>query len=350
MFKINGDVLLLTDIHFGRKNYRLNIVDDTIKFYKMVIDKYKVKNIIILGDVWHNRTYIDWFIFNKVNEFFRYIKEKDINVTILIGNHDSYYKSTISINSLSYLRDMFNFNIIDEDTEFIINGKKGLLVPWIPEIKFKKDPSKYDIIFGHFEIKGAPLTKGIKSEGGNNKNIFKNTKIISGHYHIKSDMYLGTSEQHDFGDFNEKKGVHILKPNFELEFIENKIAPKYIYLYINSKKELPIRIEGAFTKKQNFKTIEELYKYYNFKNDIIKIILKYDDKLILNTVRVFMNIENIEYIIIDETEELLKNISLEKSIHDDKVDIISIINNKDLDTNTKEIFNELYKVALDKME
>jgi len=63
-----------------------------------------------------------------------------------------------------------------------------------------------------------------------------------------------------------------------------------------------------------------------------------------------MNIENIEYIIIDETEELLKNISLEKSIHDDKVDIISIINNKDLDTNTKEIFNELYKVALDKME
>jgi len=189
MFKINGDVLLLTDIHFGRKNYRLNIVDDTIKFYKMVIDKYKVKNIIILGDVWHNRTYIDWFIFNKVNEFFRYI----------------------NINSLSYLRDMFNFNIIDEDTEFIINGKKGLLVPWIPEIKFKKDPSKYDIIFGHFEIKGAPLTKGIKSEGGNNKNIpltkgikseggnnkniFKNTKIISGHYHIKSDMYLGTSEQ-----------------------------------------------------------------------------------------------------------------------------------------------------------
>jgi len=350
MFKIDGDCLLLTDIHFGRKNYRVNIVNNTIDFYKKVIEEYSIKNIIMLGDIWHNRTYIDWNIFNIVNEFFKYIKEKEISTHILVGNHDSYYKSTIKINSLEYMRTMFNFNIIDKDTECLINNKRTLMVPWIPDIMFKGDPKKYKLILGHFEIKGAPLTKGIKSEGGNNKNIFKNTKVISGHYHIKSDLYLGTSEQHDFGDFNEKKGVHILKPNLELEFIENTIAPKYIKIYIDSRNKLPVRIDGAFTKKQNFSTIESLYKYYNFKNDIIKIILKYDDSLILNNTRVFLDIENIDYIIIDETEEILKYICLEESVHDDKVDIINIINNKDLDSRTKTIFNELYKNALDKID
>ena len=97
--------------------------------------------------------------------------------------------------------------------------------------------SRCEIAMGHLEVKGFEMHKGHFSESGLDKKIFEGyDKVISGHFHKKSDdgriYYLGTQYEITWSDYVVQKGFHIFDTDTrELTRVSNSytIHKKIIY-------------------------------------------------------------------------------------------------------------------------
>jgi DNA repair exonuclease SbcCD nuclease subunit len=238
--KINSKKIgLFSDIHIGLSQDSSLWHDIVIEFAKWASEKYTnlgINDIIICGDVFHNRSEISVSTLDIAKRFFDYFK--DFQVYILAGNHDSFYKDHSKVNSISLLDGWNNIKIIDKEPLIIdlIDNKKASLIPW--GIDYQNIPES-DITFGHFEIVSFYMNTYKKCEHGlSSSNLFEKSKyIISGHFHKKDHrkydkgdiLYLGSPYQQNYGDTLDERGIYVfdLSDN-TFEFIENNISPKFI--------------------------------------------------------------------------------------------------------------------------
>ena len=94
-------IALLGDCHFGIKNDSPNFHNLYEIFYKSFI-KYlidnDIKQVIQLGDLFDKRRQI---CFNTLSEckryFFKPLKEAGIEFYTIVGNHDIYYRQSLSV-------------------------------------------------------------------------------------------------------------------------------------------------------------------------------------------------------------------------------------------------------------
>ena len=128
-------VAIITDTHYGaRKNSKL-FHDYFLKFYNDIffptIDKEGIDTILHLGDAFDNRTGINFAALSWAkNNIFDPIKERGINVHLIVGNHDSYYKNTNDVNAVDLLlREYDNVNVYSEATEILVDKLKILFNP-----------------------------------------------------------------------------------------------------------------------------------------------------------------------------------------------------------------------------
>ena len=242
-------IALLTDTHFGARNDNLNFNDYFYQFYEGVFFPYLqqngIKHCIHLGDLMDRRKYVSYRILKDFRERFiqpfNYLK---INLHILVGNHDIYFRNTNDINSLNELLGQRHDNIFlyAEAQEVNFDGFPILLMPWInPQNEIYSfgmmDETKADTMVSHLEVVGFEMHGGHFSESGFDKSQFKKfDTIFSGHYHKKSDdgqiYYLGTPYQMTWSDYNCPKGFHIFDTETrELTRIVNpqKIFEKIYY-------------------------------------------------------------------------------------------------------------------------
>lgn len=234
---------LFTDIHIGLNQDSIvwhNIVLEFAEWCSKKFLEKGINDIIICGDVFHNRSEISVATLDTAKKFFDCFK--DFQIYILAGNHDSFYKDHSLVNSISLLDGWSNIKIIDkEPKEFKMRNKKGVLVPW--GTKFEDIPNS-DVCFGHFEIVSFYMnTYKVCEHGMSSNDLFKKAKtIISGHFHKKDHrkydngeiIYLGSPYQQNFGDTLDDRGVYIYDiDKNEFEFIENDISPKYFKLSVN---------------------------------------------------------------------------------------------------------------------
>ena len=101
-------VALLTDTHYGFKKGNQDFHDYFLKFYNDVffptLKKEKIKHVIHMGDVFDIRKNIDFWSLNWAKKnIFAPLEEMGITCDLLVGNHDSFYKNTLEINSLECL-------------------------------------------------------------------------------------------------------------------------------------------------------------------------------------------------------------------------------------------------------
>ena len=101
-------IALITDTHFGARNDSLPFNEYFYKFWEEIffplIDKKGIDTIIHLGDTMDRRKFVSYKIANDFRtRFIKPIIDRDINMHILIGNHDTYYKNTNDINSIEEL-------------------------------------------------------------------------------------------------------------------------------------------------------------------------------------------------------------------------------------------------------
>ena len=101
-------IALVTDTHFGARNDNLNFNDYFYKFYEELFFPYlKENNIptaIHLGDVMDRRKYISYRIAKDFRErFIQPLNHLEVQLHMIVGNHDIYFKNTNDVNSLKEL-------------------------------------------------------------------------------------------------------------------------------------------------------------------------------------------------------------------------------------------------------
>lgn len=272
-------VLILGDTHVGARNDNPIFADYFEAFYRDVlfpyIDAHQIEYIVQTGDVFDRRKYINFVSLKSSEEFlFKQIETRPLCAYFLVGNHDTYFKNTIKVNSVDLIASRYsNIHAVQSPVEVEIDGTKILCVPWIcsenrAEILKAIEETKAKILIGHFEIQGFEMYSGFFADEGESPDLFKKFDLVlSGHFHHKSTSgnisYVGTPYELIWSDFEDPKGFHVLDTStLELEFIENPYRMFYKLFYDD----------------QTIPTIEELA---HLKEKFVKVIIKAKDNPLL---------------------------------------------------------------------
>ena len=240
-------IALVTDTHFGARNDNQNVNDYFYKFYDNIffpeLEKRGITTCVHLGDVVDRRKFISFKIANDFRQrFINRFVELGIDLHIIIGNHDTYYKNTNEVNSMEELvgKDRCNIYTGPEVVEF--DGVPIQFIPWINANNYDESMtalshSPAQIAMGHLEVNGFEMHKGHFADGSYDKELFRRFDIVmSGHFHHKSDdgqiYYLGTPYEIYWNDYEDPRGFHIFDTETrELERIVNpyRIFEKVYY-------------------------------------------------------------------------------------------------------------------------
>ncbi len=262
------DVLLITDQHFGVRNDNQFYVERYRKFYTEVvlptIDKEGITEVLCLGDTFDRRKGVNFHSLEAAKDmWFRPLQDRGIKLTMLIGNHDIYYKNTLRVNSPELLLGEFdNIDIITEPVEKEIGGRKMFLMPWVCDENREKTwetikETDASICCGHLELIGfSPIPGVTMTHGDDAKDFAKFDLVCSGHFHCKSSKgnvtYLGNPCQLYWNDYGHDRGFHILNTNTKkLKFVKNPYPTFNKIYYKDDIKLTPHKLkklEGTYVK------------------------------------------------------------------------------------------------------
>lgn len=314
------NIALISDLHFGVKSSSEKFLNIQINFFNnLLIPTLKNENVeylFILGDFFDNPLTTNNLIkdttINLINNIIKNLP--DIKIIIQKGNHDIYFKNTLEVASINFLKQFPNIEVISNIKEFVIDNKTILSVPWLIKdtythnefVKIIESNKKYDFCFGHFEINQFEIIPSVIETKGFNIEDFSNfTEVYSGHFHIRNKIkniqYLGCPYEITWNDFGSPKGITLLnlKDNTS-KFIENTISPKHLKINLSS-------------------VVKDKTILKSFKNNFIKffhdVSLKPDKKLDLEDTLVKLGA--LELDIIDNTytiEEDDENIDVKEDV------------------------------------
>jgi len=259
-------VLVITDQHFGVRNDSLIYVDYYKKFYNNIvipfIKKYKIKHVLCLGDTFDRRKSVNFNSLEAAKEmWFKPLEDMGIHLTMLVGNHDIYYKNTLRINAPSLLLGEYgNISIVDGPSEFLLGSLPVLGIPWICDDNRSRtyellEQSTAPLCVGHLEFNGFETVPGIVMAHGIDQGPFnKFEKVLSGHFHTKSTkgniFYLGNPYELYWNDYQSPRGFHILDTDtLDLKFYRNPYT-MFEKFYYRDEDELPDtdKFSGKYVK------------------------------------------------------------------------------------------------------
>ena len=270
-------ILLITDQHFGVRNDNEHFINHYKKFYGQVVIPFikasGIKEIISLGDTFDRRRYINFHSLDEAKEmWFDQLIKLGCNHTMLIGNHDIYYKNTLKVNAPHEILGEYNFDVIDKPTTKSYDGTDILMLPWIcddnkSEVFEAVQRSKAPVLMGHLELNGFEAHPGHIMESGMDGTFFNKFKrVFSGHYHQKSTKgnisYLGNPYQLYWNDYGCKRGFHVFDTStLKTTFYRNPFDIFY-KLYYNNGVSIPESkdLKGSFVKL----IVEEKGDYQKF--------------------------------------------------------------------------------------
>ena len=229
---------LITDSHYGFRKANKSFHEYFAKFYDDIffptLEKRKIKTVIHLGDAFDSRKGVDYWALDWAKENV-YDRFQDLGITVynIVGNHDAYYKNSNEINAIdTLLQQYFNVVRVSKPAEYIIEGMKTVLLPWICADNEKEtfkllEETEAKVVFGHLELNGFTVYPGQYQQEGLDKKVFqKFDRVYSGHYHTRSDdgkiFYLGNPYQMFWNDVDDNRGFNIFDTNeYELEKFDN---------------------------------------------------------------------------------------------------------------------------------
>lgn len=230
-------IVVVGDLHLGVRNDSLVFAKNQLAFMDTMIDyciSEKIKTIVQLGDVFDRRKYTNHAVFDLWEEqFFEKLQKNKINIHILLGNHDVFFKNTNKVNSPSmFLSKYDNITIYEEPTTVAFGKTEFLILPWICDDNYAKSieaihDSKAEIAFGHLELSGFEMYRGQTMQHGMDRSLFSGfKKVISGHYHTISEQdnvkYAGCPFELTWADYNDPRGFFEMDTSTgDLKFIQN---------------------------------------------------------------------------------------------------------------------------------
>jgi len=256
-------IALITDTHFGARNDNLAFLDYFEKFYDKeffpYLDKNGIDTIIHLGDIVDRRKYISYVTLRRMKEMFiDKCNEHNINLHVIIGNHDVPYKNTNEINSMTELFRDTHVNYYSEPKTVNFDGTDILIMPWInnqnyPEAIKTMEDTPAQIMMAHLEVQGAFMDRGNVNEHGMSVDKFKKfEQVFSGHFHHKNKIgnvqYLGCPYELTWIDYQDPKGFHIFDTNTrELDFVRNPYSMFHKVFYSDDGKTIEQILDFDFS-------------------------------------------------------------------------------------------------------
>ena len=109
-------VAILNDTHCGVRNSSDIFLNYQERFYKDIffpyLKKHNIKNILHLGDYYEHRKFVNFKALNQNRKvFLEPLRDNDITMDIIPGNHDVFYKNTNELCSLKELLGYFTSNV-----------------------------------------------------------------------------------------------------------------------------------------------------------------------------------------------------------------------------------------------
>lgn len=261
---MKAKVAIFSDLHLGIYGNSENWHTVALNWADWIVGELKqkkIKDIIFLGDFFHNRSEISVQTIHVASMILE--RFKDFQMIMIVGNHDAYYKNRSDVHSLGLICGHENIHVVSENLILEEVEKRLLFVPWngtLPDEKF-------DYIFGHFEIQNFRMNNYKVCDHGLSAMDFLENRtdtVFSGHFHHRTSKkysegnihFVGNTFPMDFADVDNLKGYYILDlEDGDLEFYENTVSPKYKKIFISKLKS---------------------YKDEDFKNNIVKLIVDMD--------------------------------------------------------------------------
>jgi exonuclease SbcD len=277
------EILVFSDLHIHPHKRSAERLEDCLRVldwsFQTALDR-GIKNIVFLGDLFHDRQKIDVLTYQKTFEIFeKYLCSLDFNVILLLGNHDLWHYEKLDVSSVNPLRNLPGVRVVNKPcVTKITDGAEQFFLGLLPythnpiedlkviekewEQNVPKEQKK--VLGGHISVDGAVWNVKyntmsevtIEHDGDMIKvgpDIFKKwDKVFLGHYHAEQKLndkveYVGSPLQLSFGEAFQKKHVIIFETDTgKLEYIENNFSPKH---YILNQEQLDdYDLEGQFVR------------------------------------------------------------------------------------------------------
>jgi DNA repair exonuclease SbcCD nuclease subunit len=340
-------IALLCDTHFGARNdspiflhHFFRFVDEVFLPY---LDKEGITHIIHLGDLMDRRKFVNFATLRETRKrFIEPLKERRIHMTVLLGNHDTFFRNTSEINTVEELfGNDDSVTVVKDPREYEIGGTTVLLLPWINKgneeasLNLIKNTSA-TIVMGHLELSGYEVLRGTKFEEGMDAGILKGFEAVySGHFHCKHSgenvHYLGTPYQITFNDLNEPKGFHIFETSdHSIKYVEN-----------------PLRIFTELTYDDSANQYDNP-SFPHIKNTFVRVkVLKKGDPSMFDRYMDAVNSSGAHGVTVIEDKnsgiEISQEVDISKdtlSIINQEIDQIEIVNPNKLKTIIRELYME----------
>jgi DNA repair exonuclease SbcCD nuclease subunit len=185
-------ILITADIHFGVPG-RAKDIAWSIDIMSQYAVKHKIKDVLILGDLFHDRVNINIEVLNIAYQSLKNAKDRGQNWVCFPGNHDMFLKNSWEINSVKPLEGILH--VVEKPTEITIAGQTFIVLPFIHhETEYMKAleklKGKTEVLLTHVGVHGATLNECFLIKNWSVVK-FDNTqfnKVYAGHFHCQQSV------------------------------------------------------------------------------------------------------------------------------------------------------------------
>jgi len=327
--------LIISDWHHHNNdyfiNYQLKLMDSIINYVK----KNNIDSVIDCGDTLDKRRIADIKLLNLFRDKHRELLDCVDRYVVIRGNHDTYYKTSGTVNSLKIIYTDDRYTLVDTDPLKIGNL---CFIPWIDSnnremiTKFvSENNNKNNYLFSHLSLSGFDIPVSDQLYKSDYQNY---QKVFSGHFHNRAErdnvLYVGNPYQKSFGEL-VKKGFHVFDDESgQIEFVENK-ADIFKIITINEDSNIDECVKGI-------------------KNRIIKVKINSIDKSFINECINKINDLEPHKSTITTSSVDIDDIELKTDLSEDKI-IDNYLESIQFDEdNEKEIFKKIFLKTLEKIK
>lgn len=239
--------VVLGDMHIGARKsspafheYFRKSLSDMFEY----MEENGIRHIVQVGDMFDVPSHLTTFASSFIKEhFLNVLVERNIELLVIIGNHDCYYRDKVSLNTISEVLEPYNnplFKIITVPQDVSFGGIDVACFPWIcretqAETTRLIEKSKSKIAVGHFEFMGFEYHRGtVSTVGHSHSDYSKFDLVISGHYHTHSIRdnvhYTATPYELTWVDYKDPKGFWVFDGS-EMKRVLNKRSMFHVWEY-----------------------------------------------------------------------------------------------------------------------
>lgn len=259
--------LIFTDLHIHphkKSSERLNDCLNALSWAFETAKKRRIKNIIFLGDLFHDRQKIDVLAYQKTFEVMeKHLSDGGTSLYLLLGNHDLWHYQRLDVSSVNPLRTIPGVTVVSEPcVKEISDGTEDFRMGFLPYThnphddikKVEREWSSFArqderrVLGGHIAVDGAvwnlkynTLSEVTVEHEGDmvrvGADVFKKwDRVFLGHYHAAQKLndrveYVGSPLQLSFGESGQEKHLAIYDTlEDSAEYVVNDFSPRHLIL------------------------------------------------------------------------------------------------------------------------